>query len=305
MFPVSDKASDVTKAFLTLLKQNKVEIDYNTYVKSLVFNNKKVSGVKTDKNEILTADNVILCCGGKSYPTTGSDGNGYLLAKEAGHSLNLPLPALCAMRTKEKWVGELAGLSLKNVKLTLVNDTKQIREEFGEMLFTHDGISGPCVLTLSCYFSNLKNNKIIIDLKPALDEKQLDARILRDFEQKKNKSFKNSLDKLLPLSLAKKIVELSGIAPDKKVNQITQQERKRIIKLIKGLGLNITSLCGYNEAIITAGGVRVDEIDPSTMRSKCVEGLSLAGEMLSLHAHTGGYNLQLAFSTGYLAGISV
>ncbi len=305
MFPVSDKASDVTKAFFSLLKNNGVEIKYNTYVSSLKIRGGIITGVEINGREHISADNVILCCGGKSYPTTGSDGNGYALARQAGHTVSRLYPALCGMMTKEKWVGELAGLGLKNVNVTLSDGSRQIKSEFGELLFTHNGISGPTVLSLSCYCRDISNLRVTIDLKPALSEKQLDMRILRDFEEEKNKDFKNSLNKLLPLSLAKKITELSGIPSDKKINQITAEERKHIAELLKGLELNIASLCGFNEAIITSGGVAVEEIDPSTMKSKKMQGLSFAGEMLALHAFTGGFNLQLAFSTGYLAGQSV
>ena len=305
VFPETDKASDIIKALTRLLKDNNVEIMLDTYVKELVVRDGTVTGVKLNGNRELTADKVILCCGGKSYATTGSDGNGYILAAQCGHNIIEPTPALVGLNIKEKWVYDLAGLSLKNVEVSLFENNKKKHSEFGEMLFTHKGVSGPTVLTLSCMIKSDRNYTLSIDLKPALDEKKLDARILRDFEEFNNKDIKNALVKLLPSSLIKPIINLCGTDPEKKVNQITSQERKSLLHTIKNLVLTVDSLGEFKEAIITKGGIDVKQIDPSSMESKIIKNLYFAGEVTALHGFTGGFNLQLAFSTGYLAGISV
>ncbi len=305
VFPASDKASDVTKTLSRLLEKNSVKILYNSLVKSIVSENGAVHGVRLENGQKISADSVILCCGGKSYPQTGSDGNGYKLASNLGHSIIYPLPALVGMNARDKAFGKLAGLSLKNVEVSLWENGIKKATEFGEMLFTHSGVSGPCVLTLSCKADFSKRNVISIDLKPALDEKKLDGRILRDFEEQKNREFKNSLIKLLPSSLCEFVVKKSGIPPEKRVNQIGREERKNLIKAIKFFDIEVESLGSFSEAIITRGGVDIKDVNSSTMESRLIKGLYFAGELLAVHGFTGGYNLQIAFSTGYLAGTSV
>ncbi len=310
VFPVSDKASDVSAALLKGLERYGVVIHCDTFVKELIINDGHVDGVVTDKGTY-KGDNVILAAGGKSYPTTGSDGNGYDIAVKAGHTVKDTRPALVPIETVEGWPERIMGLSLKNVRTTFRADGRVIYDELGEMLFTHFGISGPLVITASSYIgSYMKKHKdchitVTIDCKPALDIKQLDNRILRDFNEKPNVWFRNSLVKLLPAGLTEVVVRMSGIKPDKPVNSITAEERRKLVSLIKGLELNIKGLRGYNEAVITQGGISVNEVDPSTMESKLCKGLYITGEILDLDAVTGGYNLQIAWSTGYLAGISV
>lgn len=304
VFPQSDKASDVTKALQTLLNQYGVNIQLNVKVSKVLINDGHVVGVELDNGKTMTCEDLILCCGGKSYPATGSDGNGYRLARDLGHSIQELSPALVPFLSDEKWVHELTGLSLTNVRVSLWEKGKKIGSQFGEMLFTHQGVSGPAVLTLSCLTGALTNAYLSLDLKPALDEKTLERRILRDFEERKNKNFQNSLDALLPRRLAETVIGLSGIDPEKKINQITSAERLLLVRMLKNLKIAISGKADFNEAIITKGGINLKEINPSTMESKLINGVYFAGEMLDLHAHTGGYNLQLAFSTGYLAGIS-
>ena len=304
VFPASDKASDITKALANLMHRGGVDVQLNTRVSEIVSECGRVTGVRDSSGKNWEADSVILCCGGRSYPSTGSDGSGYDLARQAGHTVKQTYPALCGLVTSQSWPGELAGLSLKNVSVTLWQRGKKVRSEFGEMLFTHRGVSGPVILTLSCLVDMNEEPYITLDLKPALDEATLDRRILRDFSEMHLKDFSNSLVKLFPASLASKVASLSGIPPEKKVNQVSSSERKALVELIKNIRLDIRDLAGYNEAIITRGGVDVREVDPSTLGSRKLEGLYLAGEMIALHGFTGGFNLQLAFSTGYLAGIS-
>ena len=304
VFPQSDKASDVTKALQTLLNQYGVNIQLNVKVSKVLINDGHVVGVELDNGKTMTCEDLILCCGGKSYPATGSDGNGYRLARDLGHSIQELSPALVPFLSDEKWVHELTGLSLTNVRVSLWEKGKKIGSQFGEMLFTHQGVSGPAVLTLSCLTGALTNAYLSLDLKPALDEKTLERRILRDFEERKNKNFQNSLDALLPRRLAETVIGLSGIDPEKKINQITSAERLLLVRMLKNLKIAISGKADFNEAIITKGGINLKEINPSTMESKLINGVYFAGEMLDLHAYTGGYNLQLAFSTGYLAGIS-
>ena len=302
VFPVSDNAHDVAEALKRAAQGDNVR-----YI------NKKVTGIKVSDNRVseviyeggrINCDSVILATGGKSYPLTGSDGIGYKIAKMAGHNIISPKPSLVPLTTKEKWVSDVMGLSLKNVSLSVYSDNKQIFNDFGEMLFTHFGISGPLVLSASAHmrdFNNLKYS-VRIDLKPALDEKQLDARILRDFEEAGKKHLINALDKLLPKALIPVIIDISGINPHKDVSSVTKQERTALLKAMKELTLDITGTRPIEEAIITAGGVDTKEINPSTMESKLVKGLYFAGEMIDVDAYTGGYNLQIAFSTGHLAG---
>lgn len=305
VFPASDKASDVTKTLSKLLEKNGVNILYDSFVENVLTENGAACGVALKNGKKLPADSVILCCGGKSYPTTGSDGNGYRLAAKLGHKIIAPLPALVGMNAKDKSLGKLAGLSLKNVEVSLWENGRKKASEFGEMLFTHSGVSGPCILTLSCKADFSKQNVISIDLKPALDEKKLDGRILRDFEEQKNREFKNSLTKLLPSSLCEFVVQKSGIPPEKKVNQIGKDERKALVKAIKSFEVEVESSGSFSEAIITKGGVDPKEVNSSSMESRLVSGLYFAGELLAVHGYTGGYNLQIAFSTGYLAGLNV
>ncbi len=306
VFPESDKSSDIVLALKKRLAKNRARVLICDGVTELLTESGKVKGVKTQKGRSVLADKVILCTGGKSYPKTGSDGFGYELAKSAGHSITEIKPALIPLETVESWAAELQGLSLKNIALTLKENDKTVFDDFGEMLFTHFGISGPVVLSSSCHIDDIrgKNYKVEIDLKPALEASQLDSRILRDFSEKNNKNFENALSGLFPQKLIPVIVRLSGIDPYKKVNSVTREERKRLVNLTKNLTLTIKAFRPIDEAIVTDGGVNVKEINPSTMESKIVEGLYFAGEMIDVAAYTGGYNLQIAFSTGYLAGKS-
>lgn len=303
VFPISDKSGDIVRALERFAKKSGVEIRLNTKADDIISEGGRVTGVKSG-GKIIPCDSVIIATGGLSYPVTGSDGDGYRFAKKMGHRVTALYPSLVPLITKEKWVSSLMGLSLKNVRLTVKIDGKQVYSDFGEMLFTHYGISGPLVLTASRYVTDKTDKKIevYIDLKPALSDKELDNRLLRDFVKYVNKDFKNALDDLLPMKLIPVIIKLSGISPDKKVNSITKEERLTLLKLIKGLKLTVTATSGYNEAVVTTGGVDVDEIDPSTMESKLVKGLFFAGEVIDVDAYTGGFNLQIAFATGHLAG---
>lgn len=307
VFPVSDHSSDVIAALQRALKQQQVDIRLHTKVQKLEYNG-PVKEVCLSNKEILAADAVIVATGGCSYPSTGSTGDGYRFAKESGHKIVKQTPSLVPFEIKEEWVKELQGLSLRNVSICIYDGKKKLNEDFGEMLFTHFGVSGPLILSAS---SRIKPElfetglKLCIDLKPSLDAAQLDKRILRDFDGAKNKQFKNALGHLLPAKLIPVIIGLSGIAPETKVNEISKEKRQGLVTLLKCLPLTITGTRGWNEAIITKGGVSVKDINPSTMESKLVQGLYFCGEVLDLDALTGGYNLQIAWSTGYLAGISV
>lgn len=308
VFPVSDKASDVIRALAEQLKELGAEVHYHTEVLSLLLKDGALKGllVRDKGTEAkVYGDSVIVACGGLSYPLTGSDGAGYELAKQAGHKITSLSPALSPFVTEEPVVKELMGLSLRNVKAAVKKGKKVIYEEFGEMLFTHYGVSGPVLLSASSYaVKELKKGPLTltIDLKPALSEEQLDNRILRDFEQAINKQFRNALGHLYPAKLIPVMVDRSGIAPDKKVNEITREERRQLICATKEFTLTLTGLRGYKEAIITQGGVSVKEVNPSTMESKLVPGLYFSGEVLDLDAVTGGFNLQIAWSTGWAAG---
>ena len=306
VFPVSDHSSDVISTMAKVLKNDNVEVKLNTTVQSLIIKENKACGVIVNGKGI-SADNVILCTGGLSYPSTGSTGDGYEFAKKAGHRIVDCTPSLVPFNIREEWVKDLQGLSLKNSAITIYDEKKRLYSDFGEMLFTHFGVSGPMILSAS---GNIKAGefakplKLVIDLKPAMTEEQLDKRILRDFDENKNKQFRNSVSKLLPSKLIPIIIDLSGIDPDKKVNEISKEERSHFVHLLKNLTMTINGLRGWNEAIITKGGINVKDVNPSTMESKLVSNLFFAGEVLDLDAMTGGYNLQIAWSTGYLAGLS-
>lgn len=340
VFPESDHSSDIIRALDSQMKLAGVKLLLNRevdsiltqkmdeeqnlqedtkeqesndkYKKKKINKNKKkqtavVIGVKLKKGEIISAQRVIVATGGISYVLTGSTGDGYRFAKECGHSITELSPALVPFQVKEDWCKELQGLSLRNVTATVEVEGKKIYSDFGEMLFTHYGVSGPLMLSASSYYVHKakgKQAKLYIDLKPALSKEQLDKRILREFDENKNKQFKNAITSLFPAKLLPIIPMLAKINPDKKVNEITKEERECFVEVIKHMELTITGLRDYNEAIITKGGVNVSEISPSSMESKLVKGLYFAGEVLDLDALTGGFNLQIAWSTGYLAGIS-
>ena len=331
VFPVSDHSSDVIVALSRVLKKLNVEIKLHTQVEELVLKEvpgadcadqgtvSEIAGVLLKDGRRIMADRVIVATGGLSYPTTGSTGDGYRFAEETGHRIVEAMPALVPLETQEAWCKDIMGLALKNVSVRLTDGKKSLYEGFGEMLFTHFGVSGPLILSASSYYvhwlSALKKKadkkhvkcssvQLYIDLKPALDAEQLDKRILRDFEDNINKQFKNALNGLFPVKLVPIMIALSGIHPDKKINEITREERKNFVQLIKNLPLTVTGVRGFNEAIITQGGIMVKDINPSTMESKKVSGLYFAGEVLDLDALTGGFNLQIAWSTGYLAGAS-
>lgn len=310
VFPVSDHSSDVIAALTRKLKEVNVEIRLNTVVENLLIEfeqeeNKKITGVIYENGTKEYADAVIVATGGVSYPLTGSTGDGYRFAEKAGHKLITPVPALVPFTIKEEWCKSLQGLSLKNVEVVLKQGKKELYSGFGEMLFTHFGVSGPLILSAGSFYAKKAKGQpaeLLIDLKPALSPEQLDKRILRDFEENKNKQFKNAIGGLFPAKLIPVMIELSGIHPDKKVHEISKEERKGFAEKIKKLSLTVTGTRAWNEAIITMGGVHVKEINPSTMESKKVKGLYFAGEVLDVDALTGGFNLQIAWSTGFLAG---
>ena len=311
VFPVSDHSSDVIKTLQKVLREYGVTVEYLTTVTDLIIEDGMVKGVKAivnKKTKSYDADSVICTCGGCSYPVTGSNGDGYKLAAQAGHQITELKPSLVPLVTKEGYIKELQGLSLKNVTASLYAGKKKVFEEFGEMLFTHFGVSGPLILSASSvandYFGK-QELKLLIDFKPALSKEQLDQRLQRDFAENINKAFKNAIGGLLPSKLIPVIINLSGIEEDRKVHSITKEERQHLIDLLKGFPCTVTGLRGFEEAIITRGGISVKEINPSTMESKLVKNLYFAGEVLDVDALTGGYNLQIAWSTGYLAGISV
>jgi hypothetical protein len=317
VFPVSDHSSDIIAAFARELKKRNVTIMLNTEVKTVITQDMRegveeneapniqvCTGIRLKDGAVISCDKCIVCTGGVSYSSTGSTGDGYRFAKESGHRIIDAKPSLVPLETQEKWCYSLMGLSLKNVSVRMMNGKKELYSGFGEMLFTHFGVSGPLILSASSYYSKRKNDdvKLFIDLKPALDMEQLDKRLIRDFDDNKNKAFKNSLSGLFPSKLIPVMTELSRIDPDKKVNEISRQERRSFIELIKNLPLTVTGTRSFDEAIITQGGVSVKDIDPHTMESKKVKNLYFAGEVIDLDALTGGFNLQIAWSTGYLAG---
>lgn len=317
VFPITDKSQDVLQALLNRLKKLKVKIEVGANVKEILTEQDIVSGVKYiqgGKEKILKADKVILATGGKSYSATGSTGDGYELAKKVGHTVTEIKPSLVPISTKGKDLEicrRMQGLSLKNVAIKIkdAKNNKIIYEDFGEMIFTHFGVSGPVILSGSAHLLRYKkedirqgNIKLIIDLKPALDVQKLDDRILRDFSLEKNKIFKNSLDNLLPQKMISTVIELSGIDQNKKVNEITREERVRLVQLLKNFEITLHDFRPIEEAIITAGGISIKEINPKTMESKLIKGLYFAGEIIDVDAYTGGFNLQIAYSTGYTAG---
>lgn len=302
VFPKSDKSSDVAEAMIRFLKENNVEILCDR-VDDVLATGGRISGVVTKKRGFLKADKVILATGGLSYQATGSTGDGYTWAENLGHTITDIEPSLVPIAVEEDLSG-LVGLTLKNIKIDVFNSkNKKVYSDFGEMMFAHFGLTGPVILSASAHMRDVKKGgyKIRVDLKPALDEKQLDARIIRDFSKALNKDFKNSLDALLPKRLIPYIIDLSGIDPDKKVNSITKEERRRLLGSMKNLEFTPTDFCSIDRAIITSGGVCVKEINPSTMESKLVNGLYFAGEIVDVDAYTGGFNLQIAFSSGFLA----
>lgn len=316
VFPVSDKAEDVLNAFLQKLKELNVTIKTNFEVTKILTEGSVSIGIEGKNNgkiEKIMADKIILTTGGKSYPVTGSTGDGYKMAKDLGHTITSLKPSLVPLicnGESKRLCQEMQGLSLRNVKVKITENNKVIYEDFGEMLFTHYGISGPIILSASAVLIRYKNIdellkenkvKIHIDLKPALDEEKLDNRILRDFEELKNKQFKNSLGLLLPKKMVEPMVSIIGIDPEKRINEITKEERKTIVKNLKNLELTINGFRGIEEAIVTKGGISIKEINPKTMESKLIQGLYFAGEIIDLDAFTGGFNLQIAWSTGYAA----
>ncbi len=306
VFPASDKASDVTKCLEKACKKYGVIFNFNEKVQKINTLNSTISDIITEKGSFVF-DKAIVCTGGLSYPSTGSDGDGYIFAKAAGHEIVTPEPGLCGLDLRGSFYKRLQGLTLKNVKLSVFYEDKKIRDFFGEVLFTHFGISGPSVLSVSSLINRLDLSKVklSVDLKPALDNEQLNARLLRDFDGNKNKSIFNCLKELLPVSMISEVLSRSGIPEDKKVNTVTRNERQSLLTTVKNFDMLVLALRGFNEAIITSGGVDVKQINPKTMESKLVKGLYFCGEVLDLDAFTGGFNLQIAFSTGYAAGISI
>ena len=304
VFPVSDHSSDVIAALQRGLRKENVDIYFNTTVKKILIEDGIVTGVRLASGDTVKADKVVVATGGMSYQTTGSTGDGYDFARKAGHKVTKLTPALVPFEIKEDFCKQLMGLSLRNVAVKMTADGKKIYEDFGEMLFTHFGVSGPVILSASSVITGIVKERPVrlsIDLKPAITDEQLDERILRDFSKEQNKAFKNSLDELLPKKLIPVIVMQSGIKPEKKVNEVTREERQRLVKLLKNFDMTVTSTRGFNEAIITQGGVNVKEINPSTMESKLVKNIYFAGEVIDVDAVTGGFNLQVAWSTAYAA----
>lgn len=307
VFPESDRASDIVDALFFAAKRAGVDIVCGR-AEELIIEDGAVKGAVLQSGERIYAERVIVATGGKSYPQTGSTGDGYRLAAAAGHTVIDPKPSLVPLEAHEGFCSRLQGLSLRNVSIS-VEDTKtkkQIYSDFGEMIFTHFGVSGPMILSASSHMRQMERGryKIIIDLKPALSEQQLDARVLRDFSENNNRNFINALNFLLPKKLVPVIVSLSGIPMDTKVNSVTREQRARLVNLLKHFTVTVTDFRPIEEAIITSGGVKTSEIDPKTMQSKLTEGLYFAGEVIDVDAYTGGFNLQIAFSTGHLAGES-
>ena len=316
IFPVTDKSIDVLNCFKSKINESKIKKLFNTRVQKILVQNGEVLGVRTEK-EIIQTDKIILATGGKSYPLTGSTGDGYLIAKNIGHKVTEIRPSLVPLVIYEKnECKEMQGLSLRNVGIKIIDESKNklIYEDFGEMIFTHFGISGPTILSGSAHLVRYKEIdnlmkeqkiKLQIDLKPALTEEQLDERILRDFKEFKNKQFKHALDKLLPQKMIPIVIEKTKINEEKRVNEITKEERRNLVKVLKKFELTIKDFRPVEEAIITSGGINIKEINPKTMESKLVKGLYFAGEIIDVDSYTGGFNLQIAYSTGYTAGMHV
>ncbi len=308
VFPVSDKAVDIVDALVRFATKNGAKLRQGRAT-ALLLENGAVEGVKTEDGETIFADRVIVATGGMSYPLTGSTGDGYTLAKQAGHTIAEPKPSLVPLVCHEGFCSDLQGLSLRNVAITVRDKTnyKEVYTDFGEMLFTHFGVSGPMILSASTHLRPMEKGRyeIQIDLKPALSYEQLDARVQREFLAASNKNFINALDSLLPKKLVPVVVRLCGVKPSLKVNQVTREMRGRLVNLLKNLTVTVNGFRPIEEAIVTSGGVHVKEVDPKTMQSKLCEGLYFAGEVLDVDAYTGGFNLQIAFSTGHLAGESV
>lgn len=308
VFPMSDRSGDILDALRRQMKKSGVQVQLNTEVSDILTKDGQASGICLSDDRTIMGDAVIVATGGLSYASTGSTGDGYHFAEQLGHKVSPCQPSLVPFNIREAFVKELQGLSLKNVEIHIRSGKKELYREFGEMLFTHFGVSGPLILTASSYVGKLAAKQelsLTLDLKPALTVEQLDQRILRDFEENKNKAFKNAVSGLFPAKLTPVMIFLSGIDPDKKVHEISREERKHFANLVKNLEMTITGLRGFEEAIITRGGVSVKEINPSTMESRLVSGLYFIGEVLDLDAVTGGFNLQIAWSTAYAAGNAV
>lgn len=306
VFPNSDKSSDIIKAFEKTLMEKNIEIKLGIAVKELKVENNKITSVILDNDDYIECDNVILATGGASYPQTGSNGDGFRFCKSLGHNVVSIKPSLVPIEINEAWVKDLQGLSLKNVQLTLLDkNNKIIFKDQGEMLFTHFGISGPLCLSASSLIKPGEKYKIVLNLKPALSEKELDLRIQKDFLKYNNKDFKNALNDLFPQKLIPIMINLSKIPENQKVNSITKEQRKFFLNLISNLTMDVRGLRSIEEAIVTSGGIDTKEIDPSTMKSKVVSNLSFAGEVIDVDAYTGGYNVQIAISTGFIAGSKI
>ena len=305
VFPMSDKSSDIIKGLSIELKESNVQVKLNSKVTNIIYDANKIVGVEINNSTKLYGDYFIIATGGASYPLTGSRGEGQKFAKKLGHTIIELKPSLVPIELNEPWLKDLMGLSLKNISLSILKNNKVLYKNQGEMLFTNYGISGPLVLSGSRYVKNEGIYEASIDLKPALNESELDKRIQKDFLKYQNKEFKNALDDLLPKKLIPLIINLSNIPLDKKVNVITKEERKKLLHILKDLRVKIKGLRPIEEAIVTAGGVNTLEIDPSTMKSKIISNLSFAGEVIDVDAFTGGYNVQIALSTGYIAGNSI
>ena len=317
IFPVTDKAEDVLNCFIKELKKYKnIEIKTGKKVEKLLVEDQEIKGVILNSGEKLFASKVVLATGGKSYPVTGSDGDGYKMAKEVGHTIERIRGSLVPLTGDQRLCQSMQGLSLRNIKITIkdIEKNKKIYDDFGELLFTHFGVSGPTVLSASAHLLRYKDVdrlfredkvKLYIDLKPALSNEELDLRIRRDFEEFINKEFKNSLEKLLPKKMIPAVLELSGIDINKKVNSITKEERQKLVELLKNFEINIDGFRPVEEAIVTAGGISIKEINPKTMESKIISGLYFAGEIIDVDAYTGGFNLQIAYSTGFTAGLKI
>lgn len=309
VFPVSDHASDVIGALKRMMDRLDIQVEYHARVRKVLMAEGAISGVQMENGSVYHAAQVLIATGGKSYPSTGSSGDGYTFARDLGHTITELRPSLVPFTVAEEDVIRMQGLAPKNVRVQIFDPKhpkKTLFEGFGEMLFTHFGVSGPLMLTASAVVNDeIKNNALtlLIDWKPAVTEEQLDKRILKDFEENQNKQFKNALPALAPAKLLPVLMERSGIPEDKKVNEITRVERRELIRCLKAFPVTLTGLRDFNEAIITRGGVSLKEVNPSTMESKLVPGLMFAGEVLDLDAFTGGFNLQIAWSTGYLAGL--